>query len=244
MTSASGLQSVPTPAGIADAAVAFEDVRKIYTMGNNEVRALDGVSVRFERGSFWAVMGPSGSGKSTMMNLMGCLDRPTSGRCLIDGIDIATMDDEALSEIRLRKLGFIFQSFNLIAQLTVSENIQLPLYYQGWDAESSVRRAAEVADLVELGNRLEHKPSELSGGQQQRVAIARALAADPPVLLADEPTGNLDSKTGYQIMDLLTRLHAEGRTILMITHELDIAAYAQRQLHMRDGRVDRIEGGA
>ncbi len=221
--------------------VRLEEVTKQYRMGSQTVHALDGVSVAFDRGSFWAIMGPSGSGKSTMLNLLGCLDRPTTGRYFIAGDNVAEMDDDQLSEIRLRRLGFIFQSFNLIAQLTVRENIELPLYYQGWDAAASAQRAGELAELVGLGSRLGHRPSELSGGQQQRVAIARALSNDPAILLADEPTGNLDSATGKQIMGLLTQLNEQGKTIVMVTHEADIATHARHQLHMRDGRVERID---
>ncbi len=204
------------------------------------MRALDGVSIRIKRGGFWSLMGPSGSGKSTLLNLIGCLDRPTTGRCLIDGQDIADLDDDRLSELRLRRLGFIFQSFNLIPQFTVRENIELPLFYLGWDPEDASDRAAELANLVGLGDRLQHRPTELSGGQQQRVAIARSLANDPPILLADEPTGNLDSATGKQIMKMLQDLNAEGRTLIMVTHEADVAAHAQSQLHMLDGKIDRI----
>jgi putative ABC transport system ATP-binding protein len=224
--------------------VRFDDVRKVYQMGTAEVRALDGVSLRFRRGSFWAIMGPSGSGKSTLLNLLGCLDRPSSGRYEFDGRDVGTLNDDGLSELRLRKLGFIFQSFNLIPQLTVQENIELPLYYLGWDQSRSLRRAKELAEEVGLGDRLSHRPMELSGGQQQRVAIARSLANDPPILLADEPTGNLDSATGAQILELLGKLHQRGKTIIMVTHEEDIASYATGQLHMRDGVIDRVEGSA
>ncbi|MBW8036259.1 MAG: ABC transporter ATP-binding protein, partial [Planctomycetes bacterium] len=171
--------------------IKLENVRKIYKMGTEQVNALAGVSVSFERGTFWAIMGPSGSGKSTMLNILGCLDHLTSGKYTLQNRDISTLDDDALSEHRLRNLGFIFQSFNLIPQLTVLKNIELPLYYLGWDTEQSTSRAIDLANKVGLGDRLNHKPSELSGGQMQRVAIARALANDPPVLLADEPTGNL-----------------------------------------------------
>ena len=224
--------------------VRFDDVRKVYQMGTAQVRALDGVSLSFRRGSFWAVMGPSGSGKSTLLNLLGCLDRPSSGRYEFDGRDVSTLNDDALSELRLRELGFIFQSFNLIPQLTVQENIELPLYYLGWDQSRSLRRAKELAEEVGLGDRLSHRPMELSGGQQQRVAIARSLANDPPILLADEPTGNLDSATGAQILELLVKLHQQGKTVIMVTHEEDIASYATGQLHMLDGVIDRVEGGA
>ena len=228
--------------GNSEALVLLEDVRKIYQMGATQVRALDGVTLKFLRGSFWAIMGPSGSGKSTLLNLLGCLDRPTSGKYDFHGQNVNTLDDNALSELRLRELGFIFQSFNLIPQLTVEENIELPLYYLGWEHARSRARAQELAEIVGLSERLDHRPMELSGGQQQRVAIARALANDAPILLADEPTGNLDSATGQQILDLLVRLNQNGKTIIMVTHEEDIAAYATGQIHMLDGRVDRIEG--
>jgi putative ABC transport system ATP-binding protein len=187
-------------------------------------------------------MGSSGSGKSTLLNLLGCLDRPTSGRYFLRGRDISLLDDNALSEIRLRHLGFIFQSFNLIPQLTVLENIELPLFYLGTEAEKSRHRARVLADQVGLTTRLDHRPPELSGGQQQRVAIARALANDPEILLADEPTGNLDSATGEQIMRLLQELSGYGKTIVMVTHEKDIAEYSDHRLYLRDGRIDRLEG--
>ncbi len=221
--------------------VRLEEARKIYQMGTEEVRALAGVSVSFERGSFWAIMGPSGSGKSTMMNVLGCLDRLTSGAYYLDGKDVSKLDDDSLSELRLSYLGFIFQSFNLIPQLTVQRNIELPLYYLGWDAARSAQRAKELAELVGLGGRLNHRPTELSGGQMQRVAIARALTNDPQIIFADEPTGNLDSATGEQIMELLTNLNQQGKTIIMVTHEPDIAAHAGSRLHMMDGLIDRIE---
>jgi putative ABC transport system ATP-binding protein len=222
--------------------ILLDNVKKYYHMGDQEVRAMDGVTVSFDAGSFWAIMGPSGSGKSTMLNILGCLDHPTAGRFVLDGYDASDLDDDERSELRLRRLGFIFQSFNLIPQLTVQENIELPLYYLGYDADDSARRAEELADLVGLTDRLQHRPMELSGGQQQRVAVARSLANDPAVLLADEPTGNLDSSTGVQIMELLADLNRQGKTIVMVTHEENIAAYARHRLHMLDGKIDRIEG--
>jgi len=223
--------------------VKLEAAEKIYQMGRNQVRALAGVSVSFKRGSFWAIMGPSGSGKSTMMNILGCLDRLTNGRYILEGRDVSVLDDDCLSELRLRHLGFIFQSFNLIQQLTVQRNIELPLYYLGWDARRSAERAQELAYKVGLEGRLEHLPAELSGGQMQRVAIARALANDPEILFADEPTGNLDTATGEQILRLLVELNEQGKTIIMVTHESHIAGYAKGRLHMLDGLVERIEGG-
>ena len=225
-----------------EALVTLENVHKVYQMGTTSVRALDGVDLCIRRGGFWAIMGPSGSGKSTMLNLLGCLDHPTSGTYILNGQDVSSLDDDALSEIRLHELGFIFQSFNLMSQLTVEENIELPLYYQGWESARSMKRAWELADMVGLADRLDHRPNELSGGQQQRVAVARSLANDPALLLADEPTGNLDSATGVQIMQLLAELNKGGTTIILVTHEADIAAYTRSRLHMRDGRIDRIEG--
>jgi putative ABC transport system ATP-binding protein len=223
--------------------VRLESVRKTYLMGAEQVHALAGVDLELHRGEFWALMGPSGSGKSTMLNVLGCLDRPTSGNYYLEGQLVSDLDDDALSDFRLRHLGFIFQSFNLIPQLTVRENIELPLYYLGWDDRDMRRRAVELAEMVGLGDRLRHRPTELSGGQQQRVAVARALSNDPAILLADEPTGNLDSSTGEQIMRLLSELNVQGKTIIMVTHEPDIAAHATSRLHMRDGLIDRIEGG-
>ena len=222
--------------------IRLENARKIYIMGTQEVKALDGVTVSFKRGNFWAIMGPSGSGKSTMMNILGCLDRLTEGRYLLENQDVSTLNDDALSEFRLRHLGFIFQSFNLIPQLTVQRNIELPLYYLGWDARKSSQRAQELALSVGLEDRLDHKPAELSGGEMQRVAIARALANDPQVLLADEPTGNLDTATGDQILEMLVDLNAQGKTIMMVTHENHIAKYAKSRLYMKDGVIERIEG--
>jgi putative ABC transport system ATP-binding protein len=224
--------------------VRLRNARKIYQMGTQEVNALAGVSVSFNKGSFWAIMGPSGSGKSTMMNILGCLDRLTSGQYYLEGQDVGELDDDALSEFRLKYLGFVFQSFNLIPQLTVQRNIELPLYYLGWDAERSATRARELAEEVGLSERLDHRPTELSGGQMQRVAIARALANDPQVIFADEPTGNLDSTTGEQIMEVLADLNRQGKTIIMVTHEPNIAAYAGNRLHMIDGTIDRIEVGS
>ena len=221
--------------------VRFDSVCKIYEMGAQKVRALNGISVSFRKGSFWAIMGPSGSGKSTMMNILGCLDRPTSGQYFLEDRDVTILSDDSLSDIRLKYIGFIFQSFNLIPQLTVQRNIELPLYYLGWDAVKSALRAKELASKVGLEDRLAHRPSELSGGQMQRVAIARALAGGPDIILADEPTGNLDSATGKQIMKLLSELNDEGKTIIMVTHETHISAFAQNRLNMKDGIIEGIE---
>lgn len=226
----------------AETVIHFDEVRKTYKVGASEVRALDGVTLRVSRGDFFAVMGPSGSGKSTMLNLLGCLDRPSGGKYFLRGRDVALQSDDELSEIRLRHIGFVFQSYNLIQQLSVLENIELPLYYQGVDSHESSRKARELAEMVGLGDRLRHRPQELSGGQRQRVAIARALANDPAVILADEPTGNLDTQTGGQILQLLTSLNADGITIIMVTHEAEVAGVAKHCIHMRDGKIERIEG--
>jgi len=221
--------------------IRIENMTKVYRMGQTEVHALRGISFSVERGGYWAIMGPSGSGKSTMLNQLGCLDRPTSGEYFLEGRDVSKLDDDALSDVRLRKIGFIFQSFNLVPQLTVRENIEMPLYYLGYPPHESAERAAELAESVGLGKRLDHRPTELSGGQQQRVAIARALSNNPAILLADEPTGNLDSTTGEQIMELLNELNRAGKTIIMVTHEKYIADHSRHQLHVLDGKIDRIE---
>jgi len=220
--------------------IELHEVWKTYRMGSQDVHALAGVSLTIERGSFWAISGASGSGKSTMLNLLGCLDRPTQGRYALEGQDTASTSDDELSDLRLKHLGFVFQSFNLIPQLTVQENIELPLFYQGVDAAIAAQSAQAIAERVGLSDRLGHRPTELSGGQQQRVAIARALSNNPSVLLADEPTGNLDTATGESIMELLTELHEQGKTVMMVTHEPEIADYAQFQLVMRDGKIESI----
>ena len=230
------------PASDEKVTARIEDLRKTYHMDSQHVTALAGVTVSFEQGSFWAVMGPSGSGKSTLLNLLGCLDRPTSGSYILEGRDISSLDDDALSDIRLRRVGFIFQSFNLIPQLTVEENIELPLYYLGWEHAESAERARRLAAMVGLEERLKHRPSQLSGGQQQRVAVARSLANDPAILLADEPTGNLDTATGQEIMKLISDLNQQGKTIIMVTHETHIAAFARQRLHLRDGVIESVEG--
>ncbi len=232
------------PAGPGqDAAVLrLTDVGKRYQVGREHVEALAGVSFGVRPGDFLAIMGASGSGKSTLLNILGCLDRPTSGRYWLNGLDVAGMDDDALSDHRLRNLGFVFQSFHLIPQLTVAENIGLPLFYMGLPPGRQGQRVAELAARVGVENRLRHRPAELSGGQRQRVAIARALANDPAVILADEPTGNLDTATSRQIMELLTELNRQGRTILVVTHEEDIAAFARARIYLRDGRIRQIVG--
>ena len=216
------------------------DVQKHYDLGAVIVKALRGVTLEFPSGDYVAIMGASGSGKSTLLNLLGALDRPTSGRYILGGLDVSEMDDAELSQVRNQKLGFIFQSYNLIPQYTVLENIELPMHYRkGYPSISNAdrNRCHDVAVKVGLGERLDHRPFQLSGGQQQRVAIARALVNDPEFILADEPTGNLDSTTGEEIMAMLNSLNREGRTIIMVTHEADIAAHARHQILMRDGLV-------
>ena len=211
------------------------DLQKHYVLKSETVRALRGVSFDIPRGDYVAIMGPSGSGKSTLLNLLGCLDRPTSGSYFLGNDDVSQMTDDQLSWIRATRIGFIFQSYNLIQQLTVVENIEVPLYYQGKLTSESRRRCHELAAAVGLGDRLDHRPQQLSGGQQQRVAIARSLVNDPYFLLADEATGNLDSATSEEILQMFERLNAEGRTIVMVTHEDDVAAHAKRIVRMRDG---------
>lgn len=218
------------------------DLHKYYYLGEHVVRALRGVSIDFPEGDYVAIMGQSGSGKSTLLNLLGALDRPTSGRYILGGDDVGILSDDRLSEIRNRKIGFIFQSYNLIPQYTVLENIQVPMHYRTHRrriTSEDMNRCIDLAARVGLGERLDHRPFQLSGGQQQRVAIARALVNDPEIILADEPTGNLDSATEKEIMEILGGLNAEGRTIIMVTHETSVARRARRQIVMRDGLIER-----
>ena len=214
------------------------DVHKTYQKGPVTVQALRGVSLTFNEGEYVSIMGPSGCGKSTMLNLLGCLDRPTSGQYLLGPDDVSQMDDDALSAVRGARLGFIFQSYNLIQQLTVVENIEIPLYYQDWPEAECREVAVELARLVGLEDRLDHKPFELSGGQQQRVAIARALVNDPLVILADEPTGNLDSTSGTEILEVFDELNALGKTLILVTHDDDVARHSHRTIRLRDGRLE------
>jgi len=217
--------------------VLFENLTKSYFLGAHEVEALRGIDLCITMGEYVAIMGPSGSGKSTILNVLGCLDRLTSGRYLLGDEDVSGMDDNQLSDVRNRKIGFIFQSFNLISQLSIIENIEVPLFYQGVPRRQRHPESRRLAEMVGLGDRLAHRPSELSGGQRQRVAIARALANDPLILLADEPTGNLDSGTAREILALFNELHDRGRTIIMVTHEDEVAAHAQHVVRLHDGKI-------
>lgn len=214
------------------------DLCKVYNPGVNEVRALDHVDLEIDQGEFVAIIGQSGSGKSTFMNMLGCLDVPTSGKYYLNGTDVSTMTDNQLSEVRNREIGFIFQGFNLIPNLTAEENVELPLIYRGMDKKSRKKLAQESLEMVGLGNRMNHKPAEMSGGQQQRVAIARAIAAKPPVILVDEPTGNLDSGSSKEILGILKQLHSGGRTVILITHDDGIASQAKRVVRIMDGKIE------
>jgi len=216
-----------------------QDLWKTYVMGSEEIHALRGVSIQIERGEYVAIMGPSGSGKSTLMNLIGCLDTPSKGSYLLNGKKASEMNDDELARIRNEEIGFVFQTFNLLPRATALHNVELPLIYAGVAGKDRAQRANQALDKVELGDRKSHRPNEMSGGQRQRVAIARALVNNPSILLADEPTGNLDSKTGEEIMALFARLHQSGNTIILVTHEPDVAAHADRIIHIRDGKVEK-----
>jgi putative ABC transport system ATP-binding protein len=239
MTSTQAQQREPVTTG-GEATVELSDVRRTYYLGE-PVHALDGVSLSLPEGSFTAVMGPSGSGKSTLMNMIGCLDTPDEGTVTVDGQNVGELSDGKRARLRGSKLGFIFQQFNLLPRLTAAENVTLPMVFQNVVEEGRRERAENLLTRVGLGDRLDHTPPELSGGQRQRVAIARALVNEPSVILADEPTGNLDTETGGEIMDLFEDLHAEGRTILMVTHERHIAEHAERIIHLVDGQIEDIE---
>jgi putative ABC transport system ATP-binding protein len=218
-----------------------DDLWKTYVMGTEELHALRGVSFEIPRNEYVAIMGPSGSGKSTLMNLIGCLDTPSQGQYWLNGKLVSEMDDDELAHIRNREIGFVFQTFNLLARATALQNVELPLIYSGVPSAERIERAKQALSRVDLADRMNHKPNELSGGQRQRVAIARALVNTPSIILADEPTGNLDSATSYEIMGLLDHLHEQGNTIILVTHELDIAHYAHRVLHILDGKINSDE---
>mgnify|MGYP003536260452 FL=1 len=217
--------------------IELKDIMKTYVMGDNVVHALNHVDVTIDYGEFTSIMGASGSGKSTMMNILGCLDRPTSGEYYLDGKEIAGYNDDELAHTRNAKIGFVFQNFNLLSKLTAQANVALPLIYAGVSEEERMERAKKALEAVGLGERLDHKPMEMSGGQRQRVAIARALINDPPVIMADEPTVNLDTKSSYEIMEIFKKMNEQGKTVIMVTHEPDIAAYTKRILVMRDGKL-------
>ena len=219
------------------ALIEIKDMYKIYNPGENEVHALDGVSLAIEKGEFAAVIGHSGSGKSTLMNMIGCLDTPTEGTYILNGRDVSGLTDNELSEIRNEEIGFIFQGFNLIANLDALANVELPLIYRGIDRHTRREAAEESLEMVGLGERMRHKPAQMSGGQQQRVAVARAIAARPPVILADEPTGNLDSRSTEEVLNILKELHKSGRTVIVITHDSEIAAQAERVIKIKDGKI-------
>ncbi len=221
------------------ALIETRDLWKTYVMGSEEIHALRGVSIEIQRGEYVAIMGPSGSGKSTLMNLIGCLDTPTRGSYLLNNKQVSQMNDNELARIRNEEIGFVFQTFNLLPRASALHNVELPLVYAAVPAKDRQARARAALEKVELTERMNHRPNELSGGQRQRVAIARALVNNPSILLADEPTGNLDSKTGNEIMALFDRLHAAGNTIILVTHEADIAAYARRAIHLRDGQIEK-----
>ena len=217
--------------------IEFKDIYKIYQMGDSQVRAIDGINMTVQKGEFLAIVGPSGSGKSTCMNIIGCLDVPTSGQYFLDGKDVSCMNDNELAQIRNKKLGFIFQQYNLIPKLSVLQNVELPLLYAGLSEKEQKKRALISLERVGLADKAKNLPSQLSGGQQQRVSIARALAGDPSIILADEPTGALDSRTGKEVLDFLKKLHSEGNTIVLITHDNSIAAQAKRVVRVADGKI-------
>jgi putative ABC transport system ATP-binding protein len=235
---ATSLDAQTAAPGHANSIIRTEDLWKTYKMGSEELHALRGVSFEIKRNEYVAIMGPSGSGKSTLMSLIGCLDTPSQGKYFLNGKLVSDMEDDELAYVRNREIGFVFQTFNLLARATALQNVELPLIYSGVPSGDRIQRAKEALERVDLGSRMSHKPNELSGGQRQRVAIARALVNNPSIILADEPTGNLDSQTSYEIMGLFDTLHSQGNTIILVTHEPDISEYAHRVLHILDGQID------
>ncbi|MCK4634794.1 MAG: ABC transporter ATP-binding protein [Candidatus Aenigmarchaeota archaeon] len=222
--------------------IELKNVKKIYQMGIVQVKALDGISFKINRNEFMSVVGASGSGKSTLLNVMCCLSRPSEGKVLIEGRDIAEMDDNELAVIRGREIGFVFQTFNLIQRLSALENVTLPMWFMGKSEEERVERAKKLLKMVGLEHRMKHRPSELSGGERQRVAIARSLANDPPIIVGDEPTGNLDSKTGKEILNIFKDLYKQGRTVILVTHDASIAKETKKRIYIKDGKIEKTEG--
>lgn len=222
--------------------IELKDVKKIYRMGQSEVRALDGINIKINHNEFMAIVGASGSGKSTLLDVMCCLSRPSQGKVLIDGYDTAQMDDNELARIRGKTIGFVFQTFNLIQRLNALENVALPMWFAGKSEENREEKAKELLEMVGLGGRMRHRPSEMSGGERQRVAIARSLANDPNVIVGDEPTGNLDSKTGREIINIFKDLYKQGRTVVLVTHDLSIAKEAKKKIYLKDGKIEKTEG--
>ncbi len=221
--------------------ITLSNIRKTYDLGRVKIEVLKGIDAVIHKNEYVAIMGPSGSGKSTLMNILGCLDKPTLGTYVLNGTDVSKMNDDELAEVRNKEIGFVFQTFNLLARLTGVENVALPLIYAGFKKSDRIKRAEEILKAVSLGHRMKHKPNELSGGERQRVAVARALVNNPSIILADEPTGNLDSKTSYEIMELFEDIHRKGNTVIIVTHEEDIARYAHRIIRIRDGQIERDE---
>lgn len=226
---------------MAQEIITLSNIRKTYDLGRVKIEVLKGIDAVINKNEYVAIMGPSGSGKSTLMNILGCLDKPTLGKYVLNGTDVSKMNDDELAEVRNKEIGFVFQTFNLLARLSGVENVALPLIYAGFKKSERIKRAEEILKAVNLGHRMNHKPNELSGGERQRVAVARALVNNPSIILADEPTGNLDTKTSYEIMELFEEIHKKGNTVIIVTHEEDIARYAHRIIRIRDGKIERDE---